>query len=296
MTIATTLMPALTGSFSSPAGGNPTGAMVEAAYGHHGIAARYVNCDVAAEDLAPAVAGARAMGWIGFNCSLPHKQAVIRLVDDVAPSAATIGAVNCVVDRDGRWIGENTDGRGFVAALREVSDPQGASATILGAGGAARAIAVELALAGATSIHIVNRTLARALEIADLVSGIPGCVATAEDWPGAVRIAPTASILINATSIGLAPHQNAVPHVEWDSVSDELLVCDVIPNPARTRFLQFAEERGVKTLDGRGMLAHQAAINVRLWTGVSPDVGVMRARLDEVIEDWRHGTAGNVRE
>ena len=163
------LLPALTGSFSTPAADNPTGAMMEAAYAHHGIDARYVNCDVAAEDLADAVRGATAMGWIGFNCSLPHKVAVIQLLDELAESARLIGAVNCAVRRNGRWIGENTDGQGFLASLRTVAEPAGQRVLILGAGGAARAIAVELALAGASELWVANRNFAKAAEIAALV-------------------------------------------------------------------------------------------------------------------------------
>ena len=115
----------LTGSFSTPAADNPTVAMVEAAYRDLGLDARYINCDVAPAALGDAVRGARAMGWKGFNCSLPHKVTVIECLDELAESAALIGAVNCVVDRDGRWIGENTDGQGFVASLRTVVDPAG---------------------------------------------------------------------------------------------------------------------------------------------------------------------------
>src|SRR5215208_1117552 len=137
---------ALTGSFAMPAAENPTVAMVEAAYRHHGIDARYVNCEVAPEALADAVRGARAMGWAGFNCSIPHKVAVVGHLDGLAESAAVIGAVNCVVMRDGALIGENTDGQGFMTALRTVVDPAGKRVVLFGAGGAARAIAVELEL------------------------------------------------------------------------------------------------------------------------------------------------------
>ena len=151
----------LTGSFATPADENPTVAMVEAAYRHHGIDARYINCDVAPEHLGDAVRGARARGWAGFNCSLPHKVAVVEHLDGLADSAAVIGAVNCVVRRDGAYIGENTDGQGFIDALREVRDPAGASIVLFGAGGAARAVAVEAALAGATSITVVNRDAGR---------------------------------------------------------------------------------------------------------------------------------------
>src|SRR4051794_7871878 len=134
---------ALTGSFATPAAENPTVAMIEAAYRHHGIDARYINCEVAPAALGDAVRGARAMGWAGFNCSIPHKIAVIQHLDGLAESAAIIGAVNCAVRRDDRWIGENTDGQGFLTALRTVVDPAGKAFVLFGAGGAARAIAVE---------------------------------------------------------------------------------------------------------------------------------------------------------
>ena len=160
----------ITGSFAMPAAENPTVAMVEAAYRHHGLAARYLNCEVAPEALGDAVRGARAMGWVGFNCSIPHKVAVIEHLDGLGESAEVIGAVNCVVDRDGRWIGENTDGQGFLEALKTVVDPAGKSLVILGAGGAARAIAVEAALAGATAITVVNRGRERGEELAALLS------------------------------------------------------------------------------------------------------------------------------
>ena len=115
----------LTGSFAMPAAENPTVAMVEAAYRHHGIDARYVNCEVAPEALGDAVRGARAMGWAGFNCSIPHKVAVIAHLDGLGESARIIGAVNTVVRRGERLIGENTDGKGFVAALKAITDPAG---------------------------------------------------------------------------------------------------------------------------------------------------------------------------
>ena len=198
------LLPALTGSFSTPAADNPTVAMMEAAYAHHhGIDARYVNCDVAAEDLADAVRGATAMGWIGFNCSLPHKVAVIDLIDELAESARLIGAVNCAVRRDDRWIGENTDGQGFLASLRTLVEPAGQRVLILGAGGAARAIAVELALAGAAELWVANRSLAKAAEIADLVNAETSSACTAVEWRQELTVPASANVVVNATSLGL---------------------------------------------------------------------------------------------
>jgi shikimate dehydrogenase len=150
--VAVDFLPMLTGSFAMPAAENPTVAMVEAAYRHHRIHARYINCEAPPALLGEAVRGARAMGWIGFNCSIPHKVAVIEHLDGLGDSAKLIGAVNTVVRRGEQLIGENTDGRGFLAALRTVIDPSGKTIVLFGAGGAARAVGVELALAGARSI------------------------------------------------------------------------------------------------------------------------------------------------
>ena len=194
----------LTGSFSSPAGDNPTVAMIEAAYRDLGLDARYINCDVTPAGLADAVRGARAMGWAGFNCSLPHKVTVIEHLDGLAKSAELIGAVNCVVMREGRLIGENTDGQGFVAALRTVVDPAGQHVVLFGAGGAARAIAVETALAGAAQLTIVNRDRQRAAELAAIVNERTSARAHVVAWEGANRVPDGAGTVVNATSIGLA--------------------------------------------------------------------------------------------
>lgn len=280
------LLPALTGSFSTPAAGNPTVAMMEAAYAHHGIDARYINCEVAAQNLADAVRGATAMGWIGFNCSLPHKLAVIELLDELAESARLIGAVNCAVRRDGRWIGENTDGQGFLGSLRTLVEPAGQRVLILGAGGAARAIAVELALAGAAELWVANRNLAKAAEIADLVNSQTSTDCTAVEWRPELTVPAAATVVVNATSVGL-PGSGEVPLL-FDVIPMGLVVCDVIPNPPDTSFLQRARQAGARTLDGRGMLLNQGAINIELWTGIDPDRVVMGKALDEAIASWAH--------
>jgi len=280
------LLPALTGSFSTPAAGNPTVAIMEAAYAHHDIDARYINCEVAAEGLSDAVRGATAMGWIGFNCSLPHKVAVIELLDELAESARLIGAVNCAVRSEQRWIGENTDGRGFLASLRTLTEPEGQRVLILGAGGAARAIAVELALAGAAELWVANRNVAKASEITALVNAETSCTCTAIEWRGELGVPASATVVVNATSLGL-PGSGEVP-LSFDTVPLGLVVCDVIPNPPDTSFLQRARQAGARTLDGRGMLLNQGAINIELWTGVDPDREVMGRALDQAIAGWVH--------
>jgi shikimate dehydrogenase len=274
-----TFLSILTGSFATPAAENPTVAMVEAAYRDHGIDARYLNCEVAPDALGDAVRGARAMGWAGFNCSIPHKVAVIEHLDGLGDSAAVIGAVNCAVRRDGRYVGENTDGAGFLEALRQVADPAGRTLVVLGAGGAARAIAVEAALAGAAAITIVNRDRRRGAELVAVLRKATPTRAELVVWDGPYRVPADADILVNATSVGLFPDVDARLDLDPDGLRPGMVVADVIPNPPRTRLIREAEARGCVVLDGLGMLVNQGAIAIRHWTGIDPDPAVMRQTL-----------------
>ncbi len=275
----------LTGVFGDPVDENPTGIMQEAAFRAAGLDWRYLTLKVVPAGIADAMAGMRAMHFQGINLTIPHKVAVLPLLDEVAPDAALIGAVN-TVRRDGdRLIGENTDGKGFLRALREDAglDPAGARVAILGAGGAARAIAVELALAGASHLAIVNRSVAPGQELVALLNNRTPAAAEFVPWDGPCRVPPETMILVNATSIGLFPDTDAAPHVDEETIRPDLLVCDVIPNPPRTRFLQTAGASGARTLDGLGMLVYQGAIGYRMWTGQEPPINVMRAALEEVF-------------
>jgi shikimate dehydrogenase len=273
----------LTGCFSTPCAENPTVAMVEAAYRHHALDARYINCDVSAENLGDAVRGARAMGWLGFNLSIPHKVAVIAYLDEVAESAAVIGAVNCVVNRAGRLIGENTDGKGFIASLRTVVDLKGKRIVLLGAGGAARAIAVEATMAGVSAITIVNRSRSRGEALVALVNDKTQAHAELVVASGPYRVPEETEILVNATSIGLFPDVDAKPDLDWQSLRSGVIVADVIPNPPRSALLRAAAARGCRTLDGLGMLVNQAVIGIALWTGVDVDPAVMRRKLEDLF-------------
>ena len=156
-------LPKLTGSFALPASENPTIEMVEAAYRHHKMHMRYINVEVGPDNLAKAIEGAIAMGWVGFNCSIPNKIEVIQYIDRLAKSAKIIGAVNCVVIKDNELIGENTDGKGFIKSLETIVNPKGKNAVVFGAGGASRAICVELAFSGVKKITVVNRSKKRGL-------------------------------------------------------------------------------------------------------------------------------------
>ena len=273
----------LTGSFSQPCAGNPTVAMVEAAYRHHQMDWRYINCEVAPEDLENAVRGAKAMGWAGFNCSLPHKVSVISFLDELGESAEIMGAVNCVVNRDGKLTGQNTDGKGFVESLREQTNPEGTNVVIFGAGGAARAIGVEMALSGAKQITVVNRSGDRGQELTQLLNTKTPAAATFADWNGPFSLPSDTDIVVNATSIGLYPDVNAEIDVDWNSIDSNMIVADVIPNPPRTHFVRTAEKKGCTVIDGLGMLVNQGVIGIRFWTGQDVDSSVMRAELQRIF-------------
>lgn len=277
-------LPQIVGSFADPAAENPTVEMVEAAFRHHNLHWRYLNCEVPADRLTAAVAGARAMGWAGFNCSLPHKVAVIEHLDDLGESARLIGAVNCVVrDADDRFIGENTDGKGFLRSLEEATPAAGKQVAIFGAGGAARAIAVELALAGATEITVVNRTPERGEELARHIASHTATRTRFDHWRGVYRLPEAVDVAINATSIGLFPDVDAELPLDLDSLQSATVVADVIPNPPRTRLLEVAAARGCTVLDGLDMLVNQGVSGIRYWTGVEVDPRVMRTRLEAIF-------------
>jgi shikimate dehydrogenase len=269
----------LTGSFAQPAAENPTVVMIEAAYRQLGLNWRYLNCEVAPEALGNAVRGARAMGWRGFNCSIPHKVAVIAHLDGLGASAEIIGAVNTVVRRGDALIGENTDGQGFVQALREQVDPAGRSVLVFGAGGAARAVCVELALAGARRIEVVNRGEARGRELAELLNQRTAATALYSPWRPQHAIPAGTDIVVNATSIGLYPDVDATLDLDLDSLDASMVVADGIHNPPLTHLLRAARQRGCRTADGLGMLVNQGVIGVRHWTGLTPDAAVMRQAL-----------------
>jgi shikimate dehydrogenase len=273
----------LTGSFSNPAAENPTVAMVEAAYRHHGLNWRYINCEVQSERLGDAVRGAKAMGWVGFNCSIPHKIAVIKYLDGLGESAEIIGAVNTVVRREGQYIGENTDGRGFVNALRKVIDPEEKTVIIFGAGGAARAVAVEMALAGAARISVVNRSRQNGEELARLLNEKTPASAEWMPWQERFRVPSEADIAINNTSVGLYPHVDERLDVDTDSLMSHMVVADGIPNPPRTHWIRDAETRGCRVMDGLEMLVNQGVIGIKYWTGIDADVQVMRKALESAL-------------
>jgi shikimate dehydrogenase len=275
----------LVACFGQPVAENPTGAMQEAAFAALGLNWRYLTVEVSPAGLRDAVRGARSFGMRGFNCTIPHKVAVMEHLDEIAPDAAVIGAVNTVRREGERLIGENTDGKGFLRGVRQDAgvDPRGRRAVVLGAGGAARAIVTELALAGAADVLVVNRSVARGeAMVADLAAKTRVPIRFTE-WRGTYRVPTDADLLINATSIGLYPDVEAMPPVDLAGARPGLLVCDAVFNPPETRLLSAARARGLAVLDGLSMLVYQGAIGFQLWTGQDPPESVMKAALARAL-------------
>lgn len=258
----------LVGGVGLPIAENPTGIMHEAAFAEVGINWRYLLLEVGKDGLQDLVRGMKVMGFRGANFTIPHKVAIMEHLDAIGESAKLIGAVNTVrVDSDGRWIGENTDGKGFMTALNDAGiDVRGKRVVILGAGGAARAITVELALAGVGPLTIVNRSEARALPLQHLLQTQTSARVEFVRWAGTYQLPSDTDILVNASSIGLFPSEER-PNIEYDLISPAMVVCDVVPNPPRTPFLLAASERGARTVDGLGMLIAQGALAFEMWTG-----------------------------
>lgn len=266
-----------------PVAGNPTQFMMERAFAAAGLDWRYLTLEVPPEKLGDAVRGMRAMGFRGGNFTIPHKVAVLPLLDGLSAAAELAGAVNCVHREGDRLLGENTDGKGFLQSLRTLADPLDKRVVILGAGGAARAIAVEVGLAKPAEVIIVNRSPERGEELARLLNERVQVAAHYAPWQGDYVVPETAQIVIQATSIGLGDPQARVP-LDVQSLRPHMVVADVVFNPPRTRLLREAAELGCSTLDGLGMLVNQAVVGFKIWTGVAPDAEVMREALEEYLE------------
>ena len=275
----------LVGVFGQPVAENPTGVMQEAAFAAAGLNWRYLTIEVPPDRLADAVRGMRAFGMQGINLTIPHKVAVMPYLDAVAPDAQIIGAVNTVRREGDRYIGENTDGKGFLRGVREDAgvDPAGKRVVMLGAGGAARAVATELALAGASRIVVVNRTVQRGAAMVDDLPANTGADVQFVAWEGTYAVPADTDIFVNATSIGLYPDVDAMPDVDLGAARDGMLVCDVVFNPPQTPLVKAAKARGLPVLDGLSMLVYQGVIGFELWTGQPAPEAVMKQALREAL-------------
>ena len=221
----------LVGLFGNPVDENPTGPMMEAGFAAQGLNYRYITMKVEKENLKDAIAGIRAIGMRGLNLTIPHKIAVIPFLDELSPAAKIIGAVNSIRVQDGQLIGENTDGKGFVTSLMETGiELNGRIITVLGSGGAARAVAVECAISGAETVNIVARNEERGKELADLISEKTEAQGVYFTWKGSVPIPEGTEVLVNCTNVGLYPDENK-PDITYEDIRKNMTVCDVVFNP-----------------------------------------------------------------
>lgn len=252
----------------SPVRHSRSPAIHNAAFAAVGLDWRFVALEVAAGDCRRALDGMRALGLAGLSVTTPHKDDVARLVDERSADAEVLGAVNCVVPAGSSLRGENTDGAGFVAALRAAGvEPAGLACCVLGAGGAARSVVLALARAGAAEVAVVNRTPVKA-EAAAALAGDAGRVGAGEAVAGA-------DLVVNGTTVGMGTAAD-LP-LDPTALHAGQVVAELVVHPLRTPLLAAAEAAGCATVDGLGMLVHQAAIAFELWTGLPAPLGAMEA-------------------
>ncbi|MDD1515199.1 shikimate dehydrogenase [Priestia megaterium] len=235
----------------------------------------YMAFEVANQQIEDVLAGFRALNMRGFNVSMPNKMKISPYLDEVTPAARFVGAVNTVVNENGKLIGYNTDGIGYVRGLKESGvDIQGKKMTLMGAGGAGSAVAIQCAIDGASEIHIFNRedeSYLRALKNADIINNeidvnCKAMVHHIEDTELLRSSIGSSDILTNATGVGMNPleGQSIIPDSSW--LRPELIVSDVVYNPRKTKLLEMAESVGCKAINGLGMMLWQGAKAFELWT------------------------------
>jgi shikimate dehydrogenase len=269
--------------------------MHNAAFEALGLDWVYVPFTVAPEAVADAVCGMRALGLRGLNVTIPHKQAVAKRVDEIDDAAAALDAVNTVSNHDGHLVGHNTDGAGFLRSLGEAGhDVCGRSVALVGAGGAARAVAYAVAQVGPAALSIISRRVEQAEAIASLVrarAGFDAVTAAGLETEQARRMVSGADVLVDSTPVGMHPHDDVPPVVPEDWMHAGQVVCDLTYNPRETALLKAAQRRGARTVDGTGMLVHQGAIAFEIWTGREAPVSVMRAALLAGLEAQKENAA-----
>ncbi|MEK9947189.1 MAG: shikimate dehydrogenase [Alphaproteobacteria bacterium] len=235
----------------------------------HGIDGAYVPLAVAPENLEHAVRGLSALGFAGANVTIPHKEAVMPFLDDLDPAAERIGAVNTIVVQDGRLFGRNTDGFGFLENLKAGAPDWRADAgpaVVIGAGGAAKAVAWALLDAGVPALQIVNRTAARAEALADALDATAQVTA----WESRHEALGGAALVVNTSALGMTGH----PALDLDvgRLAGTAVVNDIVYQPLETPLLAAARARGLTAVEGIGMLLHQGRPGFHAWFGVDPMV------------------------
>lgn len=246
----------------------------------------YLPFAVPGERLEDAVNAIRSLNFRGVNVTIPHKEAVIPYLDDISPEAAACGAVNVISNENGSLRGYNTDGAGFIASLQEAEVALQGKALFIGAGGAARSLAVSLAAQGISQLDFIDIDLPRAQALA-------GSLALPSDIPARAhpmseetftKLAGLSDIIINCTPVGMYPRIEQSPVAALDMLQPGTVVCDIIYNPLNTAFLAMGQTQGLKTINGLSMFVHQAALSLEIWLGIKPPLQLMKEVLLRELE------------
>ncbi|WP_051357542.1 shikimate dehydrogenase [Heyndrickxia coagulans] len=279
----------LIGLLATPIKHSLSPAMHNLSFQKLGLNYAYMAFEVGNEQLANVVKGFRSLNIRGWNVSMPNKTKILNLLDKLSPAAKFAEAVNTVVNEDGILIGHNTDGIGYVRGLKEEGiDIKGKRITLIGAGGAGTAIAIQCAIEGASEIHIFNRideTFDRAVKNADTINrNIPNidCIATANSMDETEKLKyyiQRSDIVTNATCVGMKPldGKSIIPDRSW--LHSNLIVSDVVYIPRKTRLLEIAESAGCKAINGLGMMLWQGAEAFKIWTGQEMPVEYVKEQL-----------------
>jgi len=273
----------MTGMLGHPVAENPIDRMFDAVYAHYGLHWQFWKNDIASEhDLAKAIAALAPLGYRGVGITVPYKVAVLPMLDAVDDDVRAIGAANYITIEGGRLIGHNNDGKGVVKAIEKVAPLKGRKVVMLGAGGAGRAMAVEIAWAGAAQLTLITRREAQGREVAELVQRASGVPCHWQSWQAPLQVPAGTDLLMNATHLGCAPDLEPVP-VDWASVDPSCIAVDVITNPRITPFLAAAREHGCPLVDGVEMLVQLAMQIFERWTGVTPEEAVFQKAVAEAL-------------
>lgn len=273
----------LTTMIGHPVAENPIDRMFDAVFAHYGLHWQFWKSDVGSEaEVGTAIGGIRALGFAGACITVPYKVASIPFLDEVDEDVKAIGAANYMTIRNGRLTGHNNDGKGVIKAIRKITDIRGKRVVMLGAGGAGRAMAVELAWAGAAHMTLVTRRESQGIEVAQTVTRASGVPCEWQPWVGEVQVPEGTQILMNATHLGCAPEREPVP-VNWLTIPSDTTVVDVITNPRITPFLQTAREKGCPIVDGVEMLVQLAMQIFEEWTGITPDEAIFQQAVARAL-------------
>ena len=259
--------------------------MQNMAFKYYNLNNVYVPIEVKPEDLEIIVKAIRGMNFIGFNVTVPHKIEVVKYLDEMDKLAELIGAVNTVVVKDGNLKGYNTDGIGFLKSFQENTNEsiEGKRVFILGAGGASRAVSMTLAMNKAEKVYICNRTYEKAERLSQDINTKIGNVSAAVpmEYEKMKEVIYDSDVFINTTTVGMHPNVDESP-IDRSLLHENLILCDIVYNPRKTKLLEEAEELGCKTVPGLSMLVYQGAESFRLWTGMEAPVDIMFKAVENI--------------